>query len=144
MSENILLVGSGAREHSIAKAIDRSTNLNDIFCLASNMNPGIASLCKEFIVDDFNNPETVSSYATKNNISMAIICPENPLQKGVVDSLWNLGVGVVGPKKYLAQIETSKTFTRNLLKKHNIPGGPKYKTFKSLDGVKDFFETLKS
>ena len=142
MSENILLVGSGAREHSIAKAINRSTNLNDMFCLASNINPGIASLCKEFIVDDFNNPETVSSYATKNNISMAVIGPENPLQNGVVDSLWNLGVGVVGPKKDLAQIETSKTFTRNLLKKHNIPGGPKYKTFKSLDGVKDFLKEL--
>ena len=142
MSENILLVGSGAREHSIAKAIDRSTNSSHIFCLASNMNPGIASLCKEFIIDDFNNPETVSSYATKNNISMAIIGPENPLQNGVVDSLWNLGVGVVGPKKDLAQIETSKTFTRNLLKKHSIPGGPKYKTFKSLDGVQDFLKEL--
>ena len=73
---------------------------------------------------------------------MAIIGPENPLQKGVVDSLWNLGVGVVGPKKDLAQIETSKTFTRNLLKKHNIPGGPKYKAFISLDGVQDFLKEL--
>ena len=62
MSENILLVGSGAREHSIAKAINRSTNLNHIFCLASNMNPGIASLCKEFIVDDFNDPAAVDDY----------------------------------------------------------------------------------
>ena len=112
------MLGSGAREHSIIKAIDRSSKPNEIFCIASNMNPGIANLCNEFIIDDFNNTEIVTKYATERNITLAIIGPENPLQKGVADALWNAKIKVVGPKKELAQIETSKAFTRNLLKKH--------------------------
>ena len=88
MTKKILVLGSGAREHSIIKAIDRSSKPNEIFCIASNMNPGIANLCNEFIIDDFNNPEIVTKYATEKNISLAIIGPENPLQKGVADALW--------------------------------------------------------
>jgi len=142
MTKKILVLGSGAREHSIIKAIERSSKPNEIFCIASNMNPGITNLCKEFIIDDFNKPEVVTKYATEKNISLAIIGPENPLQKGVADALWNAKIKVVGPKKELAQIETSKAFTRNLLKKHNIPGGPKYKTFNSVVGVLSFLEEL--
>ena len=142
MTKKILVLGSGAREHSIIKAIDRSSKPNEIFCIASNMNPGIANLCNEFIIDDFNNTEIVTKYATERNIALAIIGPENPLQKGVADALWKAKIKVVGPKKQLAQIETSKAFTRNLLKKHKIPGGPKYKTFDSVVGVLSFLEDL--
>ena len=142
MSDKILVIGSGAREHSIVKAIERSSRSNDVFCIASNINPGIANLCKEFIVDDFNNPKIVTNYANENKVSMAIVGPENPLQKGVADALWNEGVKVVGPKKNLAQIETSKAFTRDLLKKHKIPGGPKYKIFDSISGVQSFLKEL--
>ena len=142
ISQKILVIGSGAREHSIVKAIDRSLHQNDIFCIGTNINPGIAELCKEFIVENFNNVNTVSKYATDNSISMAIIGPENPLQEGLADALWASGVPVIGPKKNLAKIETSKAFTRNLLKKYNIPGGPKYKVFKSIEGVQNFLEGL--
>ena len=142
MSEKILIIGSGAREHSIAKAINRSSLPKKVFCIGSSINPGIAELCEEFIVDNFNNHEVVLRYANENNISMAIIGPENPLQEGVSDKLWSSGIPVVGPKKNLAQIETSKTFTRNLLKKYNIPGGPKYKAFNSIHGVRKFLEEL--
>ena len=142
MTKKILVLGSGAREHSIIKAIERSSTPNEIFCIASNINPGIASLCNEFIIDDFNNTEIVTKYATEKDITLAIIGPENPLQKGVADALWNAKIKVVGPKKELAQIETSKAFTRNLLKKHKIPGGPKYKAFDSIVGVLSFLETL--
>ena len=142
MTKKILVLGSGAREHSIIKAIERSSKPNEIFCVASNMNPGIANLCSEFIIDDFNNTEIVTNYATEKNITLAIIGPENPLQKGVADALWNAKIKVVGPKKELAQIETSKAFTRNLLKKHKISGGPKYKTFNSIVGVLSFLEDL--
>ena len=142
MTKKILVLGSGAREHSIIKAIERSSTPNEIFCIASNINPGIASLCNEFIIDDFNNTEIVTKYATEKDITLAIIGPENPLQKGVADALWKAKIKVVGPKRQLAQIETSKAFTRNLLKKHKIPGGPKYKTFDSIVGVLSFLEDL--
>ena len=142
MIEKILVLGSGAREHSIIKAIKRSSRPNNIFCIGSNMNPGIASLCFEFVIDDFNSTEIVTRYAIQNDISLAIIGPENPLQKGVADSLWNAKIKVVGPKKEPAQIETSKAFTRNLLKKYKISGGPKYKIFNSMVGVISFLKEL--
>ena len=138
----ILLIGSGAREHALARALDRSSQNKSIYCLASNMNPGIAELCVEITIDNFNDPELVSSYASKIGATLTIIGPENPLAEGVADALWNNGVKVVGPKKTLAQIETSKSFTRDLLTEYNIPACPKYKTFLALDGVAEFLSNL--
>ena len=99
MTEKILVLGSGAREHSIIRAIERSSKPNEIFCIASNMNPGIANLCNEFIIGDFNSADIVTKYATEKNITLAIIGPENPLQKGIADALWTAKIKVVGPKK---------------------------------------------
>lgn len=81
------------------------------------MNPGIAELCDEIIIGNFNDPIFVVEYAKEINAHLAIIGPENPLAEGVSDALWNAKIKVVGPKKSLAQIETSKAFTRNLQKK---------------------------
>ncbi len=138
----ILVIGSGAREHAIVRALDRSPQEKEIFCLASNMNPGIAELCDELAVGNFNDPAFVVSYAKETGATLAIIGPENPLANGVADALWEAGIKVVGPKKDLAQLETSKAFTRDLLKSYNIPGGPKYQTFNVMNGVADFLNEL--
>jgi phosphoribosylamine--glycine ligase len=142
MITKILVIGSGAREHAIVRALDRSPQEKEIYCLASNMNPGIAELCDELIVGNINDPEFVVSYANETGATLAIIGPENPLAAGVADALWDVGVKTVGPKKDLAQLETSKAFTRDLLKTYNIPGGPKYQTFSSMDSVMDFLNEL--
>ena len=142
MKHKILVIGSGAREHAIVRALDRSEQKKEIYCLASSINPGISELCCELTVGDINNPEFVVPYAKKTGTALAIIGPENPLACGVADALWNVNIKVVGPKKKLAQLETSKTFTRNLLKEYNIPGGPKYQPFSSMDGVLDFLNEL--
>ena len=142
MVNKILVIGSGAREHAIVRAFDRSHQKKEIFCLASNMNPGIAELCDEILIGNFNNPEFVVSYAKEVGATLAIIGPENPLANGVADALWEAGVKVVGPKKDLAQLETSKAFTRDLLKEYDIPGGPQYETFNSMNGVADFLNIL--
>ena len=139
---NILVIGSGAREHAIVRALDRSPQKKELYCLASNMNPGIAELCDELTMGNINDPVFVVSYAQKISATLAIIGPESPLAEGVSDALWGAGVKVVGPKKDLAQLETSKAFTRNLLKEYCIPGGPKYKTFSSMDGVSEFLDEL--
>ena len=69
MTKKILVLGSGAREHSIIRAIERSSKPNEIFCVASNMNPGIANLCDEFIIDDFkiDDPSFVDNYYLFNS-----------------------------------------------------------------------------
>ena len=142
MKNKILVIGSGAREHAIVRALDRSPQDKALYCLASNINPGIADLCNEFIVDNINHPEIATNYAKEVGAGLAIIGPENPLSNGVADALWEAGVKVVGPKKDLAQIETSKGFTRDLLAEYNIPGGPKYKTFNSMYRVSEFLNDL--
>ena len=106
------------------------------------MNPGIAELCDEIIIDDINNPQNAGRYAKEINATLAIIGPENPLANGVSDMLWDLGIPTIGPKKNLAQIEVSKSFTRNLQKTYQIPGAPIYKHFKSMEGVSEFLKKL--
>ena len=142
MVNKILVIGSGAREHAIVRALDRSHTEKEIFCLAANMNPGIAELCNELLIGNFNDSELVVSYANEIGATLAIIGPENPLAKGVADVLWANDIKVVGPKRNLAQLETSKAFTRNLLREYKIPGGPQYQTFNSLSGVTEFLKVL--
>ena len=142
MVNKILVIGSGAREHAIVRALDRSHQEKEIFCLASNMNPGIAALCDELLIGNFNDPDFVVNYTNEIGATLAIIGPENPLENGVADALLSIKVKVVGPKKDLAKLETSKAFTRDLLREYNIPGGPQYQTFNSLAGVTEFLNVL--
>ena len=139
---NVLLIGSGAREHAIARAIDNSQKDSAIYCFASNMNPGIANLCSRLDLGNINDPKAVVEYAKETSSSLAVVGPENPLAAGVADALWDMGIKVVGPKKDLAQLETSKAFTRDLLKEYNISCGPYYQTFDSMEGVSEFLAEL--
>lgn len=139
---NILLIGSGAREHALARAVNRSPQSTMLYCIATSKNPGIQSLCAGYSVNDINDPMAVIEYSKSCQIDIAIIGPEAPLAAGVADALWEIGVACVGPKQKLAQIETSKAFTRDLLTKYNIPGGPLYRVFDSMDGVQDYLKEL--
>lgn len=138
----ILLVGSGAREHAIAKSISKSKRPFKLIVFGSSMNPGIAALADTYISGNINDPEAVADYAKSNHASLAVVGPEAPLEAGVADKLWSLGIPVVGPKMQLAMLETSKQFTRNLMADYDVPGCPKFKYFSDLDGAGDFLGTL--
>lgn len=138
----ILLIGSGAREHAIARALARSPQKPTTACFASNNNPGIQELSAYFTMGDIKNPQAVVSFAQQCGADLAIIGPEAPLEVGVADALLDTGISTVGPKKALAQIETSKGFTRDLLKKYNIPSCPRYRVFSSLGGVSEILSEL--
>ena len=140
--EKILIVGSGAREHAVCRSIIRSDKPKELFCIGSNNNPGIISLCSNFQIANINDPKVIMDFAKEMKCTLAIIGPENPLGEGVADILGDLGIGVVGPQKKLAQIETSKSFARDLLNEFEIPGSPKYETFKSMSGVEGFLDQL--
>ena len=141
---NILLIGSGAREHALARAVAKSNIPNNLFCFATNRNPGIEELSNALEVGSISNPKDVAQFALKYSIGLAIIGPEAPLANGVVDELQSLKIKCVGPTKELAQIETSKGFTRNLMRKYNISCCPDFKIFNDLHGVAEYLSKLRN
>ena len=139
---NILLVGNGAREHALAEAISRSEQKPRLFSFMKANNPGIASLSEKIKLGSYADLEAITGFAAENKIEFAVIGPEDPLNNGVVDALSKIGIPAVGPTKSLARLETSKSFTRNLVSKYNIPGNPPFKVFKTIDGVETFLQKL--
>ena len=137
----ILLVGSGAREHAIARAVKDSKHPATLFCCGSNRNPGILSLAQDLhfakAVPD------IVAYAKQKAIDFAIIGPEAPLAAGVVDALSAIGISSIGPTQALAQVESSKGFTRDLLHTYQVDGQPRYRRFNSVNSdVSDFLSEL--
>ncbi len=139
---NILLVGNGAREHAMAEAISRSQHNPRLFSFMKANNPGIASLSEKIKLGDYSDLAAITGFATENKIEFAVIGPEDPLNNGVVDALTACGIPAVGPNKSLARLETSKSFTRNLVSKYHIPGNPQFNVFTSMDGVEAFLNKL--
>lgn len=139
---NILLIGNGAREHALAEAITRSEQKPKLFSFMKSNNPGIASLSEKTMSGSYSDLDSITKFAADNKIEFAVIGPEDPLNNGVADALAEINISSVGPTKSLARLETSKSFTRNLVKKYNIPGNPLFQVFHSADGVEDFLSKL--
>ncbi|MDD5100090.1 MAG: phosphoribosylamine--glycine ligase [Syntrophales bacterium] len=139
---HVLLVGNGAREHAIAEAILRSKRSPRLYSFMKTNNPGIASLSEAVRLGRYDEPEAVVAFAREMNIDITVIGPEEPLGHGVVDALAAAGISAVGPTRSLARLETSKSFTRNLLKKYGIPGNPRFRNFHSPDGIEAFLDEL--
>ena len=97
-----------------------------LFVFGSSLNPGLKELAKDYKVGSLENNTAVVSYASANNIDLAIIGPEKPLSNGIVDVLQQVDVATIGPTKQLAQIETSKGFARQLLMDYKISGNPQF------------------
>jgi phosphoribosylamine--glycine ligase len=138
----ILLIGNGAREHAIAEAIIQSKHSPKLFAFMKANNPGIASLSEKVFIGSYNDMIAIGSFAKECRADFAFIGPEDPLNNGAVDFLKEAGVPAVGPTKSLARLETSKSFTRKLLSKFNIPGNPNYKIFTTMEGIKEFLDEL--
>ncbi|MGZ7066876.1 MAG: phosphoribosylamine--glycine ligase [Methanobacterium sp.] len=132
----ILVVGTGAREHAICSAIEGNAEL---YSIMSKKNPGIARISK-YQISDENDFDAVKKFAADNNIDIAVIGPEAPLEKGIVDALEEIGIGCVGPTMEAAKIETDKVFMRNLFEKYKIDGSLVYKVFDNYDDVSDFID----
>lgn len=139
---NILIIGSGAREHAIAAALHRSTPQPHIFCCGTTINPGIKQMCFNYWAGDITDINAMTHIALEWQIGLAIIGPEAPLEKGLADALWQHAIPTIGPRKQLAEIETSKRFARDLMQKYDIAGSPKYKNFTDLSGVEVFLNEL--
>jgi len=144
MMVKVLLVGNGAREHALAEAFKRSKKEPELYAYMSANNPGIAGLCAGVEIGSYANIDAIKEFAQEIEPDFAFIGPEGPLDLGAADMLESIGVPTVGPKKVLARLETSKSFTRELLDKNNIKGNPEFKIFQEMDGIKEFLEELGS
>lgn len=138
--KRILLIGNGAREHVIAETFKRSPQECELAVFAKATNPALKALATEYHVgalDDFN---ALRDFAGRFNPDFAFIGPENPLADGVVDFLAGMNIPSIGPSQALAQIESSKSFARELLTEYGIPGNPKFKVFTEKDGLREYME----
>lgn len=139
---NVLVVGGGGREHAIAAAIAQSRKDPVIFAVMAKKNPGISRLCQDFLLEKETDVKKIVDYATANNIDLAFIGPEAPLAAGLADALEDIGIGVVGPRKAVAQIEFDKAWARNFMRKHGIEGCPVFEVFTEKGPMFDFIAKL--
>ncbi len=124
---NVLTVGGGGREHAIVEAVRESGGA--VFSVMKNRNPGIARASKEVLLADETNVARVVAWAQEVGAALAVVGPEAPLGHGLVDRLEAAGVPTVGPSRRAAQIELSKEFARDLMRRHGIPGLVEYHPF---------------
>ena len=128
MTETVLLVGGGGREHAIARAVDDADDA-ELYACASNRNPGIDALAAGVERVEETDAEAIVDYAASVGATLAVIGPEAALAAGVADALDDAGVYAFGPSAEAARIETDKTFQREFMAEHAIPGCPAFETF---------------
>ncbi|MFW6018281.1 MAG: phosphoribosylamine--glycine ligase [Halapricum sp.] len=139
MTETILLVGGGGREHAIARALTDSDCA--LYACAGNKNPGIARLADGFEALDTTHPRAVTTYARQVEADLAVIGPEAPLEAGVADALDDAGVYAFGPRESEARIETDKAFQRRFMREHDIPGCPDFETFEDMEAACEYIDS---
>jgi len=143
---NVLIVGSGGREHAFAWKISQSNLLTKLFIAPGNA--GTKEIGTNLEIDT-TNFEVLKQAVIQNNIKLVVIGPEDPLVKGVHDFFLNdvelKNVAVIGPQKYAAQLEGSKEFAKEFMMRHNIPTAA-YESFtaETLENGYKFLETLKA
>ena len=115
---NIGIIGSGGREHSLCFKLKESKKVDKIYCFPGNAG---TKLIAENIEINLNNFEKIKNFIIENQINIILIGPEKPLVDGIVDYLESYNIKVFGPNKKSSQLEGSKTFTKKLCKKYNIP-----------------------
>ena len=114
----VLVIGSGGREHALAWKAAQSASVEKVYCVPGN--PGIAQIA-ECVPMDITDNDALVAFALENKIDLTIVGPEVPLANGVVDAFRAKGLAIFGPTQAAAQIEGSKSFAKDLMKKYGIP-----------------------
>lgn len=136
---NILVVGSGGREHALCTSIKKSSRCDKLYCAPGNA--GIAGICEciDIKAMDFNG---LRDFAVSHDIDMAVIGMDDPLVGGIVDVFNEAGIKVFGPDKKAAILEGSKAFSKELMKKYDIPTAA-YETFTDAAKAYEYLEDAK-
>lgn len=132
----ILVVGSGGREHAIIRKLKESPKVDKIYAA-----PGNGGISRDAECVDINamDKEGIAKFSKENQIDMVFVAPDDPLADGMVDTLNYHGIRAFGPKANAAIIESSKVFSKNLMKKYNIPTA-EYETFDDPEKVMEYID----
>ena len=135
----VLIVGSGGREHAIAWKVSQSKRVEKIYCALGNAGIEEYAECVNIGAMEFDK---LTAFAMENEIDLTIIGMDDPLVGGVVDAFEEKGLRVFGPRKLAAMIEGSKAFSKDLMKKYNIPTAA-YENFDDAKAALEYLETAK-
>lgn len=135
----ILIVGSGGREHALAWKISQSSKVSQIFIAPGNA--GIVEKLPNLTAVDIKatDVEALAAFAVKKNIDLTVVGPENSLEKGIKDIFSKKGLKVFGPSRAASQLESSKTFAKDIMQAAKVPTAD-YQSFKSFNAAVDFIE----
>ena len=134
---NILVVGSGGREHAIIKKIKQNPTVTTIYALPGNGGIAADATCVPIGATDIDG---IVAFAKENAIDYAVVAPDDPLVLGCVDALNEIGIPCFGPRANAAIIEGSKVFSKNLMKKYGIPTAA-YEVFSDMEAALTYLET---
>ncbi len=135
----VLIVGSGGREHAIAQSVAKSSKVDKIYCAPGNAGIGQIAECVAIGAMEFDK---IVEFAKTNSIDLVIVGMDDPLVGGLVDELEKAGIRTFGPRKNAAILEGSKAFSKDLMKKYNIPTAA-YENFDDADAALRYLETAK-
>tara|TARA_Y100000590_G_scaffold10018_1_gene12318 strand:- start:125 stop:1390 length:1266 start_codon:yes stop_codon:yes gene_type:complete len=135
----ICIIGSGGREHAICKKISQSSKVSKIYCLPGNA--GTQQMAENINLK-IENFEKILKFLKNSKVDLVIVGPEKPLVDGIVDFLEKNSIRVFGPRKIPSKLEGSKTFTKNICKKYNIPTA-KFGIFESKESTVSFLKKSK-
>jgi phosphoribosylamine--glycine ligase len=135
----VLIVGSGGREHVIAWKASKSKLVDEIYCAPGNAGIAEFAKCIPIKTSDFDG---LADFAEKEKIDLTIIGMDEPLVNGIVDVFEARGLAVFGPRKEAAILEGSKAFSKDLMKKYNIPSA-EYDTFTDADEAMAYINKCK-
>ena len=134
---NVLVIGNGGREHAIVAALSKSPKVDKIYCMKGNA--GIAELA-ELVDVNYCDLQAVGDWVDAHkDVQYTVIAPDDPLALGLADELESRGHRVFGPNKRAAQIESSKAFAKELMKKYGVPTA-KYETFSDYESARSYVE----
>ena len=133
---NILILGSGGREHALLWKLAQSPEATKLYAVPGN--PGMAELA-ECVAGSIEDNAAVVKFAQEKKIDLVVVGPEVPLMNGVVDALRAAGIKAFGPTKAAAELEGSKSFSKDIMKKYGIPTA-KYEVFTDADAARAYIE----
>ena len=135
----VLIVGSGGREHAIAWKIAQSSKVDKIYCAPGNAGISGIAECVNIGAMEFDK---LVAFAKEKQIDLTVIGMDDPLVGGIVDAFEAEGLRVFGPRKNAAILEGSKAFSKDLMKKYQIPTAA-YETFETAEAALEYLETAK-